>query len=456
MRSLYLRIFIWFWVAMVAVAVLLIVSSPYFTRSRPSLTRWQRAAERMLEDRVSDVARDVAAGGPETPPGERRREHHRVPVFVLSTGGVAVAGPEPPEEVVSFARRVSAADEEVSERAGTLYLLGRPVTAPGGRSYVVIAAARRPPQLIDLLEPHELGWRLGIMTVVVGVLCFLLARQLSAPVGALQGVVRRLAGGDLAARVDPRIGERRDEIGKLAGDFNAMAARLEALVGAQRRLVRDVSHELRSPLTRLRLALELARRRSGEGAGEALSRIEQEAERLDQLIEQLLTLSRLEVAETAAEHEIVDLGELVAEVAEDARFEGSERGVAVVVDAPEGCTVTGDPEALRSAVENVLRNAIRHTGAGTEVTVRVARAGKMAEVDVGDRGPGVPEASLTELFEPFFRVEEARDRDHGGAGLGLTITARAVRLHGGRVVARNRDGGGLEVVILLPLARASS
>ena len=233
-----------------------------------------------------------------------------------------------------------------------------------------------------------------------------------------------------------------------------MAERLGGLVAAQRRLVRDVSHELRSPLARLGVALELARRRAGEGAGEPLDRIEREAGRLEELIGELLTLSRLEAAEAPASREPVDLGAVAEEVASDAAFEASALGVTVTVTRDGACVVVGDPDGLRSALDNVVRNAVHYSGSGAGVEVAVGREAADAVVRVSDRGPGVPEAQIGGLFQPFFRVEEARDRQRGGAGLGLAITARAVRLHGGTVSARNRDGGGLEVTIRIPAAAA--
>lgn len=451
MRSLFLRIFVWFWLAMVVVAAVLIVSSPFFTRSRPGLERWQRASERALAARVEDAAARVERGEPGLDHESRRRGHHPVAVFTLDAAGNPTAGPPPPASVVSFARRVGTIGEDVVERTGSLHLLGRGVAAPDGERYVVVAVVRRPPQLVDLLEPGALGWRLAVLTLLVGALCLVLARQLTAPVAVLQGVVRRLAEGDLGARVDAAVESRRDEIGALARDFNAMASRIQGLVSAQQRLVRDVSHELRSPLARMRVALELARQRTSAGGGDdALERIGREAERLERMVQQLLTLSRLEAGVLETGSESVDLSLLAGEVAEDAAFEASARGVRVSVGASGTCRVTGHPETLRSVVDNLLRNAISFSPDDSEVWVDVSTDGTEAVVRVADHGPGVPDEQLTALFEPFFRVEESRDRERGGVGLGLAIAARAVQLHRGSIEARGRDGGGLEVIVRLP------
>jgi two-component system, OmpR family, sensor histidine kinase CpxA len=451
MRRLFLRIFLAFWLAMAAVATLLIVSSPLFTRSRPGVERWQRDVEGGLRERLERSARIVAGGDERPGGGGDRHGGPRVPVFLLRPDGTSAVGSEVPPEIGRFARQVAAAGEEISERSGAYHIAGRPVNRPDGERLVLVAAVRRPPSLVDLLEPGVLGWRLVVLTAFVGALCFWLARTLTSPVTTLRGVVRRLAGGDLTARVAPRIAARKDEIGDLARDFDGMAARIEALVGAQRRLVRDVSHELRSPLARLAVALELARKRAGESAGEQLDRIELEAGRLDALIDQLLTLSRLEAADAPAARDAVDVADLVDRVADDAAYEASARGVQVLVEKGGQCVVSGDADALRSALENVVRNAVHFSSSGGEVRVAVARDGQSAAVRVSDTGPGVPEEHLEAVFQPFFRVEEARDRQHGGAGLGLAIAARAVRLHGGSVSARNRPTGGLEVEIRLPV-----
>ncbi|MEW6336580.1 MAG: sensor histidine kinase [Acidobacteriota bacterium] len=450
MRHLFLRIFLWFWAAMAGVAAVLIVSSPLFTRSRPAIERWQRNVERSLAGRVERAAGLVATGRTDFSFPDHRDDRRPAPVLLLTPDGIPVAGPPPPPEVAAFARRVAAADEAVSEREGTLHLMGRPATTPDGTRMVVVAAVRRPPRLVDLLDPGFLGWRLALVTVLVGGVCLWLARTLTRPVTALRGTARRLADGDLTARVSPPIARRRDEIGDLARDFDAMAARLEALLGSQRRLLRDVSHELRSPLARLAVALELARSRAGEAAGEHLDRIGLEGERLEALVEQLLTLSRLESADGVGESEDVDLAALAVEVAADASFEAAARGVSVATEADPESLVRGDPQALRSAVENVVRNAVAFTADGSVVRVTVRATPAVVTVGVADQGPGVAEADLQAMFEPFFRSEDARERGPGGAGLGLAITSRVVGLHGGSVAARNRAERGLEITLTLP------
>jgi signal transduction histidine kinase len=452
-RTLFLRVFLTLWVAMAVVSAGLIVSSPLFTRGRPAVERWQERAERYLHERVDDAAGHLSRG--ETDHDGDREGRGPGHLWVFAPGGALVAGSEVSEEATELAAKVAARGEQLSERDGPEHLLARPVVAPDGKAYVVVASVRRPPSVVDLLEPRALGWRLGIFTLVVGVLSLWLARRWSRPVEALRATVRRIADGDLAARVTERIARRRDEVGDLATDFNTMAARLEALLAAQRRLLRDASHELRSPLARLEVALELARQHASSETGELLDRIGRESERLESLIAQLLTLSRLESTESARTSEAVDLGELTRALAEDAAFEASTRSVSVEAETDDDVVVRGDPDDLSSAVENVLRNAVRYTAEGSAVRLTLARDAGEGVVRVADHGPGVPDGELARIFDPFYRVEDAREAGAGGTGLGLAIAARVVRLHGGSISARNRDGGGLEVTIRLPLARWS-
>jgi len=234
-----------------------------------------------------------------------------------------------------------------------------------------------------------------------------------------------------------------------------MAERLQDLVSAQSRLLNDISHELRSPLARLSVALGLAWQRTGPEARSVLERIELEANRLNELIGRLLTLARLEGGEDAMRRTAISLEELVRDIAKDADFEAQSRHCSVGCMIQEDMIIFGSPSLLHSAVENVVRNATRHTRDSTEVEIRLARESgngtEEAVVRVTDRGPGVPKEALDKLFRPFYRLDDARGRQTGGVGLGLAITERAVRLHGGTVRALNRPEGGLMVEIRLPI-----
>jgi signal transduction histidine kinase len=286
-----------------------------------------------------------------------------------------------------------------------------------------------------------------IFVMLVGVLlCYWLAWHLTTPVRKLQRAVERFGRGDLSARVGSA---RRDELGQLARTFDRMASRLETLLAAERRLLLDISHELRSPLARLGVAVELAR--SGDDTEAALNRIQKESDRLNSLVGQLLQVTRAEGDPNSLRRDRVRLDELVQQLVEESNIEAEAHGCELKYGKREPVTVEGDPELLRRAVENVIRNAIRYAPRETVVDVSLERNNGKAMVDVRDRGPGVPEEALPRLFDPFYRVEGDRDRASGGIGLGLSIARRAVELHKGSIRARNAQPG-LEVELELPAA----
>lgn len=355
-------------------------------------------------------------------------------------------------------------------------LLARPALTARGQQYVLVAEMLgRPPQ------PDVFNHLLHVLAIgLVGAAsCYWLARYLTSPVTKLRAATQELASGNLSARVASSLGNRRDELASLAADFDQMAEKIESLVNSQRRLLGDISHELRSPLARLNVALELARQRSGADAASALERIQREAENLNEMIGQLLALTRLESGAEAQGKTEFDLVSLVQEIADDADFEARSRNRSVKLETTGRCKIVGTEHLLRRAIENVVRNAVQYTAEGTEVQVQLRQDSGRACVDSGsvqltagnsktpgggsqrcvvitvrDHGAGVPENALAEIFRPFYRVDDARVREGtsegGGVGLGLAIAERAVRLHRGSARAVNHSAGGLIVTIILP------
>ncbi len=288
-----------------------------------------------------------------------------------------------------------------------------------------------------------------VALLVPGLICYLLTRCLTSSGVRLREATQQLAEGNLRTRADARMSLRRDELGFLVGDFNAMAERLEGLVDGQRQLIYDISHELRTPLTRLNVALDIGRGRKGDD--QAFDQMQQDLERMNQMIERLLTLAKLDAAAAAVPFEVFNLTDLVASIVHSAGFELHERSDKITMDSDEVFQVRGDTELLQSAIENVIRNAIRYNNSEEPVQVALERMESFVRITVRDHGPGVPSQSLQRIFEPFYRVADDRDRRTGGTGLGLAITERAVRMHGGKVDAVNETPHGLAVRILLPL-----
>ncbi|HXK07784.1 MAG TPA: ATP-binding protein [Verrucomicrobiae bacterium] len=280
----------------------------------------------------------------------------------------------------------------------------------------------------------------------VALVCWLLAMNIASPLRALARTVDRFGAGDLAVRVNAT---RRDEIGELGRAFDRMAERIGTLLSAERRLLQDISHELRSPLARLSFAAELAR--TAEDRDAAAARLKKEIQRLTDLVGALIQVTRAEGDPSAAVLEGLQLDELVGEVVDDCRVEADARGCRLALRAPAPLEVSGDRELLRRAIENVVRNSIHYAPPESAVDVELDRAQHAARISVRDYGPGVPEEALPRIFQPFFRVDDSRDTSTGGVGLGLAIAMRAVGLHHGKVWAQNANPG-LRVLIELPLA----
>ncbi|MBV9506608.1 MAG: HAMP domain-containing protein [Acidobacteriia bacterium] len=312
--------------------------------------------------------------------------------------------------------------------------------AEDGRYWYFFAASGATVGLWFLQPEH---W----FVILAGILfCYWLAYHLTIPVRQLQKAVERFGRGDLGARVRSK---RRDELGKLARTFDRMAGRIETLLHAERRLLLDISHELRSPLARLGVAVELAR--SGYDVQTNLNRIQKESDRLTALVTQLLEVTRAEGDPNQLRREPVRVDELVQQLVDDSTIEAHAHGCELKYERREPATVEGDPELLRRAVENVIRNAIRYAPKETAVEVSLGRNDGKVLVDVRDHGPGVPEEALPRIFDAFYRVGTDRSRSSGGIGLGLSIARRAVELHKGAIRARNTSPG-LEVELELPAA----
>lgn len=324
------------------------------------------------------------------------------------------------------------------------------IVAGDGTVYTILVVPRRPSIFGALALPGIPLAVLGIALIVSALASWWLAQHLSAPIRRIQEGARAVASEQLDVRVSAGLGGRKDELAVLARDFDAMADQLKATRSARTQLLRDISHELRSPLARMRVALGLARQPHGDPALQ-LERLEREIERLDSLISHVLRLARLHGNATHFEREPLELDEVLQEVVHDANFEGAVKSCTVRLEGTAKHRVLGNRELLYSAIENVLRNAVRYSPSGRPVDVSVKTSAEELEILVRDHGPGVPGGDLDRIFEPFYRVAESRDRDSGGEGIGLAITSQVFRAHGGSAGAQNLAGGGLQVRLAIPL-----
>jgi signal transduction histidine kinase len=467
MRTFFVKIFLWFWLAYILSSIanfilpMTMTTGPlagyrgYLREDRQqmlgqTLNMYARVAPSLFEqqgksglDRIGD-----------------RSSGSELRTFLFSADGTKLLTTGNPHKMLREAA-IRAAQEGTSPSLvrGDVSIVTKAVRGPSGTGYIAAVEMAAVPawEKVDrwVRVSRISAVRILVSLLIGGVVCYILAWHLTKPIRLLRTAAQRLASGDLTARVGMQKDDAKGELADLGHDLDRMAERIETLVESQKRLLRDISHELRSPLARLNVALGLVRRLDPPAAVVHLNRIENEAERLNELIGQLLTLTILESGSEELEKENIDLTELIGEVVDDAAFEAEDRGRHVRVAASEPLCARGNREMLRRAIENVVRNAVRYTKDGSAVEIELLKGQEQntpyAVIKVRDHGPGVPEATLTDLFRPFYRVAEARDRQSGGTGIGLAIAERALNLHNGVITARNAAKGGLLVEIRVPL-----
>jgi signal transduction histidine kinase len=454
MRSLFLKIFLSYWLAFALFLVTTILVTLALRPPRES-SGTESAQQKFLTEAVQ-AYKNGGTGAVNTYL-RNLRETQRVHAFLFDQQGHNLSGHGVPEWIERVERGQIHTADSIWGRMGPMQFLRPSITDADGQSYNLVIEL---PSERTRFGPHGIpGFGILIAILCSGLVCYLLTRYLTSPIVRLRAATQKLAGGDLTARAGG-LARGHDEMSELVRDFDTMAERLENLVNAQARLLKDISHELRSPLARLNVALELARQRAGTEAQSALERIDLEANRLNELIGRLLTIVRLESGGDTMRKAPVHLGALVREITQDAAFEAQSRHCRVDCSIVDDCVVIGDQALLNSAIENIVRNAVRYTQEDTAVEVRLecvaGPGGPLGIVRVTDSGPGVPDEALEKLFRPFYRIDDDRGRGTGGAGLGLAIADRAVKLHGGTVKASNRPEGGLMIEIRLPLAPVSA
>lgn len=478
MRSLFVKIFLTFLLITIVASVttvLIAFNTPIgpHAQFRSILISHQKQA---LEQSLRLAARAVAEfrnnNADVAPAGlisdlEKNTENR---FFLLDQHNTSLSAQPPPPEALELANaaRSTGTSQHHSDHQNILVALPLPgLDSNGliilGQSLVVkprlpfqALAAKQPRSPLPLpeLNPNRTGFWLPItvLLLVASAVCLVLARSLTAPIRRLRTTTQRLAQGDLSARVGHNPAGKGDEVADLSRDFDIMADRLQALLTSQRRLLRDISHELRSPLARHNVALELARHSATPECEPYLQRMEQESQRLNELIDHLLTFTRLEADGRAEKREAIDLSKLVNKIGQDADFEARSQQRRVEVIVENEATMNGSPEMMRRGLENIVRNGVHYTEVGTMVTLHLSTMADQAVIAVRDFGPGVPEAGLEHIFTPFYRVASSRNRRSGGTGIGLAIARQAAELHGGQIKAYNKNDGGLVVEITIPLA----
>ncbi len=452
MRSLFLKIFLWFWATLIATGISLVLTFIFGPRSVP--LQWHATLMDAAHSSGAIVVSEAERGGDSAAAayiGWLEGETHLKTCLFDIAGGL-VAGRDCGSFQSMTSRVTAAKPSNFSMRYGIARVAMR-LKGSNGHEYIFATELPAGPRAALGLNRTTIALQWGVALLVSGLICYLLTRYLTAPILRLREASQQLAAGDLSIRA-VGVERRRDELGDLVRDFNAMASRIEELVSRQRQLISDVSHELRSPLARLNVALDLGRERKGNDP--AFDQMEQDIGVLNEMIGRLLTIARLDTSAPPVPMMAVDLTELVSQIVRDADFESRERDGCVKLTARGQLFVRGEAELLHSAIENLVRNAIRYTEPGTPVEVVLESEPRsttsFARLTVRDHGPGVPESELVNIFQPFYRVADARDRQSGGAGLGLAIADRVIRIHGGTIRAKNATPRGLLVEIQLPLS----
>ncbi|MGE8354340.1 MAG: ATP-binding protein [Pseudomonas protegens] len=438
MRSLFWRILASFWLAITLVAGLSILlghmlnQDAWILSRHPGLNSLAEEWTQTYETQGEDAAQDILQ--------QRKRQYH-IDVQVLNESGDPVVRGTFPRRAAAFEARQNNDDRHLPWRRLTAEYTS-PTTSD---TYLFIY--RIPHPELDAWHRDSLTWPLSALTIALVVLTLfslLVTLSITRPLSRLRGAVHDLGQATYQQNSLARLANRRDEFGVLARDFNRMGSRLQSLIGSQRQLLRDVSHELRSPLARLRIALALAERAAPQERERLWPRLTRECDRLEALISEILVLARVDADNASAEE--VDLNALLLALQKDAQLACPEQ--LVQIDAQPQLNLRGWPTMLERAVDNLLRNAQRFNPAGQPIEVTALRHGEKIQISVRDHGPGVDAEHLKQLGEPFFR---APGQSAPGHGLGLAIARRAAERHGGSLILDNHPLGGFIATLELPL-----
>ncbi len=502
MGRLFWKIFLWFWAAMLLMGFAIAWGIATLVDNSDLESRYSQH-KRMLQERVESLAQIMAYNGEYSakrfllmrsqrrkfgieqqgrPEASQQQGFETIPppevkIYIVNNLGDDILQRQLPSWVDLGSVQNINADKanvvqaqhsaHIVEKALT-YSMTQSVVSVDGKPYTILAGLLMPKTpIVDLQKvvpfglarmiekhPQLMQIRIALALMLSSLFCFGLSWYLVKPMKLLRSASKSIAEGYLETRVAQAIGHRGDELESLGIDFDYMAERIQTLVNTQQNLLNDVSHELRSPLARLQVAVGLAQQKVGNNVSHELERIELETTRLNDLLGQVLTLARLDSGVIDQQDDYVDLVALLEDIAADANFEAANANKHVLVEYNSSCSVQANLNLLHRALENIVRNAVRYTAQNTLVKIRLNSFESSAQkvlIQIYDHGDGVPESALPRLFEPFFRVATARDRSSGGYGLGLAIAKRAINAHQGSLAVHNREEGGLCVSIELPV-----
>ena len=446
-----MRVFLTFWLASALMLLSLAVVTA-LTNARPLAHRWLMHSLDLYARTAIDAYEE---GGAERLNGYLLdiQADSLTSAALLRDDSYLAASPIPvgAEDLLARART-----EKRSQYSFSSPWLGVVRQSHGNHVYFFVAQVPEVRMYGNYLDTERRPLRIVLVLLISGSLCGLLARSITKPIRSLQRTTMEIAGGDLAARASPALAGRTDELASLAHDFDRMAERVQFLVEQQKLLLRDISHELRSPLARLTVSAELVQR----GDLAAAVRMQSDIKTLEKMISDLLTLARVEASDKHSRRELVHVGRLIQRIVRDASFEGANEGKTVVQTGVFDRYISADTGLLHSCIENVVRNALKHTPTGGVVEVSVTDKpsfkGPMLAIITTDEGTGVPEYALEQIFDPFFRIAAPDSHKQGGAGLGLSISRRIATLYGGTIAAQNLPGSGFQVQLNLPAARQQS
>jgi two-component system OmpR family sensor kinase len=442
--SLFWRLLVWFFLANLLVLLL----GGYLTRRFIEYTTAVEINWTSLAQGANEAYETGGAAGLQAWMREQRQDGIDATLYENGAPLVPIRLPGSVRE--SLPQWLQAGHDLVMQPYPRIYLAVQQVQGSDGRTRQLVALSRTHSRIpLQTRSQIYLAVQFGLSLLFIALIGWWVARSVARPVEAMQRAARRMAAGQLSTRVGAAGQRGPGELSHLARDFDAMAERIEALVAHDRAVLQDLSHELRSPLARLQLILDLARRSDAEQAARYFAQAEREIERLDRMTGEMLALSRLEGGLPGMEREPVDVAAIARECAAKAELEASARGIRLHAAAEAPAWISGSGQLIERALDNLLGNAIKYSPADGSVELAVQAAGGRVDVLVRDHGPGVPEAELAQLFRPFFRGSNAPKAD--GHGLGLAIVQRVAQVHGGEATARNVEGGGLEVRLTLPL-----